>query len=177
MKTRNVVLFIASSIDGYIATQDESLEWLFRVKGEGDNGYSVFYETIDTVLMGRRTYHWILRRVQDGFPYESKECYVFTRSTFKDTKHVTFVKEDIPGFVNRLKQQEGKKNIWLVGGGELARFFLQEKLIDEIILTLAPTILGKGISLVKEADLSLDLWLKEVKRFHQFVQLHYLCKK
>lgn len=54
-KRRNLVLFIASSLDGYIATKDESLEWLFKVEGEGDNGYSDFYETVDTVLMGKRT--------------------------------------------------------------------------------------------------------------------------
>ena len=80
-KRRNLVLFIASSLDGYIATKDESLEWLFKVEGEGDNGYSDFYETVDTVLMGKRTYDWVMEQEIEEFPYKNKECYVFTRSS------------------------------------------------------------------------------------------------
>ena len=59
---RKVVLFIATSLDGYIATENDSLEWLFKVEGEGDNGYSDFYDTVDTVIMGRRTYDWLLEQ-------------------------------------------------------------------------------------------------------------------
>ena len=59
---RKVVLFIASSLDGYIATEEESLDWLMRVEGEGDNGFSEFYDTVDTVLMGKKTYDWVMRQ-------------------------------------------------------------------------------------------------------------------
>ena len=58
---RSVVLFIASSLDGYIATKDESMEWLYNVEGEGDNGFSAFYETVDTVLLGKKTYDWVMK--------------------------------------------------------------------------------------------------------------------
>jgi dihydrofolate reductase len=59
---RKVILFIASSLDGYIATEEESLDWLMRVEGEGDNGFSEFYDTVDTVLMGKKTYDWVMRQ-------------------------------------------------------------------------------------------------------------------
>lgn len=69
MAERKVVLFIASSLDGYIADDNESLEWLFSVEGEGDNGYADFYETVDTVVMGNRTYKWLLDQNLEEFPY------------------------------------------------------------------------------------------------------------
>jgi len=174
-KKRDVVLFIASSLDGYIATKDDSLEWLFKVEGEGDNGFAEFYETVDTVLMGKRTYDWVMGQDIKEFPYKNKECYVFTRLVVEDTENVRFVNDDIPNFVHKLKQKEGK-NIWIVGGGELLQSFIKEKLIDEIILTVAPTILGKGIPLFKEGDFQLDLLLKGTRNFNQFVELRYDVK-
>ncbi|MFJ8268736.1 dihydrofolate reductase family protein [Peribacillus asahii] len=173
---RKLVLFIAASLDGYIAAKDESLDWLYKVEGEGDNGYSEFYETIDTVLMGRRTYDWILKNVTGDFPYKDKECYVFSRSVTEDHVEVKFVKDNIVGFTNKLKQQQGK-NLWIVGGEELLRSFLKEKLIDELILTVAPTLIGTGISLFKEGNFHLELSLKGIKRFNQFVEIHYEVQK
>ncbi|WP_204696534.1 dihydrofolate reductase family protein [Geomicrobium sediminis] len=172
---RKVVAFIASSLDGYIATENESLEWLFNVEGEGDNGFSEFYETIDTVVMGKRTYDWVMYQEAGEFPYKDKKCYVFTRSSATDTEHVTFVNEDVYHFVQKLNQHKGK-NIWLVGGGELLSGFIQEKLIDEFIITIAPTIIGKGIPLFKAGDFTLDLSLKGTQHFNQFVELHYEVK-
>lgn len=59
---RKLLLYIAASLDGYIATEDDSLEWLFKMEGEGDNGYSEFFSTVDTILMGRRTYDWLIEK-------------------------------------------------------------------------------------------------------------------
>ena len=171
-KRRNLVLFIASSLDGYIATKDESLEWLFKVEGEGDNGFSDFYETVDTVLMGKRTYDWVMKQEIEEFPYKNKECYVFTRSSIEDTENVKFVNEDVTSFVHKLKDQEGE-NIWIVGGGELLHSFVQEGLVDEFVITVAPTIIGKGIPLFREGNYQLDLSLKGTRIFNQFVELHY----
>lgn len=173
---RNVVLFIATSLDGYIATKDESLEWLFNVEGEGDNGYSAFYQTVDTVLMGNNTYDWMIRNVTGEFPYKNKDCYVFSRSSIEDNEYVEFINADIVHFISELKSKEGE-DIWLVGGGELLHFFLEKGLVDEIILTVAPTIIGKGIPLFKEGEYQLDLKLKGTRKFNQFVELHYDVKK
>ncbi len=173
---RKLVLFIATSLDGYIATKNESLDWLFKVEGEGDNGYSEFYETVDTILMGRRTYDWIMNQETADFPYSNKECYVFSRSVNEDNKDVKFVNENIVDFTNQLKNKDGK-NIWIVGGGELLHSFVKEKLVDELILTIAPTLIGTGISLFKEDNYQLDLSLKGIRHFNQFVELHYEVQK
>ncbi len=172
---RSVVLFIASSLDGYIATKDESMDWLYNVEGEGDNGFSAFYETVDTVLLGKKTYDWIMKHDLEEFPYKNKQCFVFTRSKMEDTEDVKFVNGNIAEFIVKLKSQNGKR-IWIVGGGELLHSFLQEKLVDEIIITVAPVILGSGIPLFREGDYQLNLQLKGTKNFNQFIELHYEVK-
>lgn len=173
---RNLVLFIAASLDGYIATKDESLDWLFKVEGEGDNGYSEFYNTVDTVLMGKKTYDWIMKYETGEFPYRDKECYVFTRSSIVDTENVSFINEDVSDFIKKLKNQLGN-NIWIVGGGEMLHSLLEEKLVDEIILTIAPVIIGTGIPLFKEGDFHLNMSLINSRTFNQFAELHYEVKR
>ncbi len=169
---RKVVLFIAQSLDGYIATKEDSLDWLFSVEGQGDNGYSEFYCTVDTILIGKRTYDWIMQQENGEFPYKNKKCYVFSRSQCQDNEYVKFIKGDIISFINSLKNEEGK-SIWIVGGGDLLHTFLKEKLVDEMILTVAPRIIGEGIPLFKSGDYQLDLSLKNTRTFNQFVELHY----
>jgi len=171
-----VVLFIAASLDGYIATEDESLEWLFRVEGEGDNGTLEFYESIDTLVMGRRTYEWIIHNEPREFPYKGKQCYVFTRSPMENTEDVTFVNEDVTQFVEKLQQQDGG-DIWMVGGGDLLKSFLEARLIDEFTVTVAPVLLGKGIRLFKEGEYETELVLKSIRNFNQFAELQYELKK
>lgn len=171
-KQRKLVLLIATSLDGYIATKDDSLDWLFKVEGEGDNGISEFYETVDTILMGRKTYDWIITHMTEEFPYKNKECYVFSRQENEDTEDVKFIKEDIIDFTNKLKNEEGK-NIWIVGGGDLLHSFIKEKLVDEFIITIAPTIIGEGVPLFKEDEYQLELYLKGTRCFNQFLELHY----
>lgn len=176
MNNRKLVLFIATSLDGYIATKDESLEWLFNVEGEGDNGYSEFFDTVDTILIGKKTYDWVMKYENGNFPYKDKECYVFTRTNIEDNDHVKFINGDIVNFTNNLKNKEGK-NIWIVGGGELLHHFIKEKLVDEFFITVAPTIIGNGIPLFKEGDYNLELTLLGTRQFNQFVELHYVLKK
>lgn len=172
-KDPKVILFTASSLDGYIATKDDSLEWLFNVEGEGDNGYSDFYKDIDTVVMGKNTYDWLMSYDPANFP--DKECYVFTHSPSED-RNVIFTSETPSDFINRMKEKEGRK-IWLVSGGKLVNSFLKENLIDELIITIAPVILGKGIPLFNEDDYYFDLTLKRTRQFNQFVELQYVVKK
>lgn len=176
MRKRKVVLFIASSLDGFIATKNESMDWLEKVEGEGDNGYSQFYDTVDTLILGKNTYNWIVRQGLDQFPYPNKKCYVLSNSQHHDTENVTFISDNLSKLINKLKEQSGE-NIWLVGGGDMFRSFLKEGLVDEIILTVAPTILGTGIPLFKESDNQVELLLKGVRTFNQFVELHYIVKQ
>ena len=146
---RKVILYTAASLDNYIATPDGGVDWLSSpefVKPDEDYGYGDFYKSIDTTLMGHSTYRFILD--QDvPFPYPDKKNYVFSRSsTDRNTEFVQFVHGDIVGFVRQLKMAEGA-DIWLVGGGQINALLLQNDLIDEMILTLFPLVLGEGIPL------------------------------
>lgn len=172
---RKIILFIATSLDGFIATEDDSLKWLFKVEGDGDNGYSQFLSTVDTILLGRRTYDWIMDMEKGNFPYKDKRCYVFSKSISDNNEYVEFINEGILDFVNKLKQSEGE-NIWIVGGGSLLHFFIREKLVDEFIITIAPTLIGRGIPLFKEIDFEMELKLQSMRQFNQFAQLHYVLK-
>lgn len=172
---RKVILFIATSLDGYIATEEDSLDWLFKIEGEGDNGYSEFLETIDTIIMGRRTYDWILKEVPGDFPYQTQKCYVFTNTLKESNANIEFVSEEASSLLSKIKKTPGK-NIWIVGGGELISHFIKEKLIDEYILTVAPVLIGKGIPLFKKMEGEVELELLGTRQFNQFVELHYKMK-
>jgi dihydrofolate reductase len=171
---RKVVLFIAVSLDGYIARENGNLDWLNAIEGEGDNGFTEFYQTIDTMIMGKATYNQLLTLV-DEFPHSDKTCYVFSRSENRQDQYVEFVNEDVAQFTSKLKNQDGS-NIWLVGGADLLDIYIKEKLVDEFIVTISPIVLGAGIPLFKEDNPEVNLELKEHKLFGQFVQLRYFVK-
>jgi len=163
---RKVRLFIASSLDGYIAREDGSVDWLFS---DADYGYSEFYGSIDTVVMGRKTYEKSLEF--EEHPFRGKKVYVFSRSVKE--KGVEFV-SDVVGFMKKLVRSKGK-DIWLVGGSEIVSIFLNEGLIDEIILSIHPVILGRGIPLFK--NVQKEVWLKMQKSVSfdsGLVQIHYV---
>jgi dihydrofolate reductase len=172
MQQRKVILYIASSLDGFIATKNHNLEWLFSVEGDNDNGYSKFYDTIDTILLGRTTYEWILEHEKNKFPYIDKECYVFSKEERTNTEYVTFVQNDVINFINNLKNKNGK-DIWLVGGSVLINTLLSEKIIDELIITVAPVLIGQGIPLFNINNFNIKLDLNYIKRYNQFVELSY----
>jgi dihydrofolate reductase len=146
---RQVILYIAASLDNYIARPDGNVDWLsspeFLIPDE-DYGYNEFYSTIDTTLMGNSTYRFILD--QDvPFPYPDKANYVFSRSAKNQyTEFVKFISHDPVKFVRHLKQEAGE-DIWLVGGGQINTIMLNKDLIDKIILTIFPLTLGHGIPL------------------------------
>ena len=127
---RKVILFIASSLDGFIASISGDVDWLFH---DQDYGYSSFIAGVDTVVMGRRTYEQIL--TFGDYPYPGTTGYVFskTRSGERDA-NVEFVSGDVARFIADLKAVPGK-NIWLVGGGQLNGAFLQQGLIDEFVVS------------------------------------------
>ncbi|MFF5993738.1 dihydrofolate reductase family protein [Lysinibacillus sp. KU-BSD001] len=172
---RKFKMFIAQSLDGYIATKEEALQWLMEVEGEGDNGYGSFYETIDTVVMGRKTYDWVMAEMNGEYPYPNKPGYVFTSQHHLPSEDVTFTNEDINAFVERLKSQEGK-DIWIVGGGQLIAKFLEAHAIDEMIVTVAPVLLGEGIPLFPEGNYTSIWQLTGSKVYNQFIELHYVKK-
>lgn len=169
--SREVILYIGASLDGFIAKENDDLQWLEEVEGEGDNGYAAMLETIDTTIMGKRTYDYVIEHAE-AFPYPDKKNYVFTTSEIGSDEYVEFVNEDVVEFTKKLKEQEGTK-IWMVGGAGILDAFIKENLIDEYIITVTPHILGSGIPLFHEKNPQIDLVLLDTKRYGQFVELHY----
>ncbi len=138
---RTVNLFIATSLDGYIARKNGEVDWLFT---DQDYGYTAFFDGIETLLMGRRTYEQVLTFGE--YPYGTKEAYVFSRVQRDRTAHVNFVAQEPASFVRDLKGRPGG-DIWLVGGAVLVRELLAAKLVDRLILAVHPVILGEGLPL------------------------------
>ena len=166
---RKVVLFIASSLDGYIARPSGDIDWLFT---DQDYGYSEFFASVDTVLLGRKTYEQVLTFGE--YPYEGVKSYVFTKNPlFQAENNVELVTEDIKKFIDNLRQADGK-NIWLVGGSQLTYDFMNHNLVDELILSIHPIVLGEGIPLFANPTNPHSLRLTKCQTYSSgLVQLSY----
>jgi dihydrofolate reductase len=174
-KQRKVIVHIAASADGYIARPDGDLEWLTsRPAPKGFYGMEAFMKTVDTMVIGRKTYEESLKL---GGTFDStSRTFVFSRQKppAKIPKGVEFVNEAIGPFISRLREQPGK-DIWLMGGGELIASCLDEKVIDEFVVSVVPVFIGDGIPLIARRDRHVSMTLKSVERFDDgLVQLHYL---
>jgi len=163
---KRLKLFIASSLDGFIARKDGSIDWLFT---DADYGYADFYSSVDTVLVGRRTYEQALT-LEDS-PFSGKSCFVFTRKAAGAAGPVTFVSGDIAEFTRALKDGQGR-DIWLVGGSETVAAL--KHLIDDFIISIHPIILGEGIPLFSGRWAETPLKFVNTVSFPSgLVQLHY----
>lgn len=171
MNNRKCILYIALSLDGYIADSSGSVEWLEGVDGNGSNsGYADFIEHIDTVLMGRVTYDQVLKF--GDWPYKGLQSYVFSHSDHIDNPQVTVVNQSPAALLGRIRQHPGK-DIWLMGGARLVNSFLQQNLVDEMILTMIPRLLGNGIRLFA-GTYSFCTWqLKSSRQMGEIVELSY----
>lgn len=173
-----VKLYIATSLDGFIAREDGSIDWLTEYENnpESDYGYSEFYSSIGTVLMGRKTYEQVL-----GFgnwPYKEKRSYVFTRQ--KESLHresnVEFVSGNIREFVHKLKEN-AEEDIWLVGGSQLIKVFLEENLVQDLIIFIVPIILGSGIPLFDHIGKEIKFQTLRVEKYENgLVRMEYEVK-
>lgn len=146
---RKLTVFIACSIDGFIADENESLDFLNPMHDEQeDYGYSDFYETVDTVIIGRKTYDKVMT-FGEPFPHADKSCYVFSRKPLESTPWAIFVQQDPIAFVKKLKAENGR-GIYCDGGGTLVTQLIATGLVDELILSVVPCILGRGTRLFNE---------------------------
>jgi dihydrofolate reductase len=173
-KRRKVIVHIGTSADGYIARSDGDLEWLTsRPAPKGFYGMNEFVKSIDTKVLGRKTYEMSLRM---GAKFESKSRHiVFSRHPppADAPSGVQFVHDAIGPFVSRLREQPGK-DIWLMGGGEIIASFLDEQAIDEFVISVAPVFIGEGIPLIARRHRHVPLELRSAERFEDgLVQLHY----
>lgn len=145
---RKIKLYIAASLDGYIARPDDGLDWLidFPNPTNTDYAYQEFYDTIDTIIMGGKTYRTILN-MSDNWVYEDRQCYVVSRDkAIVQTAKTKLLTDTVIVSIVELRATPGK-DIWLMGGGELVALFLKHDLIDTMIITYMPVTIGDGIRL------------------------------
>ena len=168
--------YTATSLDGFIADADHSLEWLFTREQDRDGplNYDVFIAGVGALAMGATTYEWILgHEFADKDPGEWKwpydvPCWVFTHRQLPVVPEapVEFTSTDVATVHDEMRAAAGDRNLWIVGGGDLAGQFADAGLLDEVIVYVAPVTLGAGAPLLPR---NLELRLEEVERNRDFV--------
>ena len=177
---RKIIVQLAASVDGYIARPDGDVEWLNRLPHKFDYGMTEFQSTIDTVLIGRKTYDWAVDYAnKTGMKLESVfdrrfRNYIFSRKPPQEAAAgVQFVSEPVKEFVQRLRATPGK-NIWMMGGGGLIASFLDDSEIDEFDIHVVPVLIGEGIPLIAPRHRDIVLNLLASKSYPDgVVRLHY----
>lgn len=170
-----IKLYIAQSLNSKIAMSDGSVDWLETIPNpeNTDHGYAEFLDSIGITIMGNNTYRQLISWDIE-FPYKTKTNFVFTKDpSAQNTKFVTFVKENHIEFTRGLKEKAGS-DIWLIGGGRLNKWFLNEKLIDEIYVFIMPIIIAGGIELFESVPSETRLNLTYSKMYKSGVaELRY----
>ncbi|MBT1073448.1 dihydrofolate reductase family protein [Pelotalea chapellei] len=179
MKTQ---YYTASSLDGFIATEDDSLEWLFPLADLNDSSYPDFIAEVGALAMGSATYEWIVRNANkitaetgSSWPY-TQPVWVFTSRVLQavEGSDITFVKGDVRQVHNKMRVVAGTKNIWIVGGGDLAGQFYDAGLLDELIVQIGSVTLGRGKQVFPRRVLSPILRLVSVRQMAVgMVELRY----
>jgi len=169
--------FVAASIDGYIADADGGLQWLFQFNdAEGvDAHYKSFLAGVGALAMGAATYEFLLAASPETWPYTDLPTWVFTHRELRPfpDADIRFTSEDVGVVHQQMVQAAGDKNIWLVGGGNLVAQFAERGLLNEILLSVVPVILGSGIPLLPAA-IQAPLELKDISRFGRgMIELRY----
>ena len=176
---RKLSLFIATSLDGYIAKPNDDLSFLKLVEKEGeDYGYLQFTDTIDTIIIGRRTYDYVLKEIGSShYDNGQRDVYVITRTQRPNIGRTTFYTGSLTDLVKQLKSENGK-NIYCDGGAEVINELLKNDLIDEFIISVVPLLLGSGTRLFKDGRPEQLLEFVTVETFDTgLTQLHYKRKK
>lgn len=170
---RPVTLFITSSLDGFIARRDGSADWLPAARGEKENGFAEFLADVDTVIAGRRTYD--LAREREGpVPFGGRRCIVLSRRRAGTRgPRVQFTADEPAEVVRTLRDRRGR-GIWIAGGGEIVRECLEAGVVNSVILSVAPLLLGDGVPLFLSRGGTTRLQLRATRSFAGgVVQLSY----
>jgi len=147
--------YVAQSLDGYIAESDGGLDWLLNYDGEAgsdasqatDGEYDHFFAQVGAIVMGSGTYEFILAEEDDRWPYAGTPCWVFSSRELPvpDGGGVRFARGPVAPVHEQLRAAAGERNVWIVGGGGLASDFADAGLLDELLLTVVPVVLGDGL--------------------------------
>jgi dihydrofolate reductase len=179
--------YTATSLDGYIADENHSLDWLFEVDRdqEAEGSFAGFFADVGAMAMGATTYEWVVdheRLLDDpgkwGGYYGETPCWVFTHRTLPPVPgaEIRFVQGDVVPVHEQMVRVAGERNIWLVGGGDLVGQFADQSLLDEILVSVAPVTLGRGAPLLPRKLTASRLELVDVSRDRQFARLSYRMK-
>ena len=175
--------YTATSLDGYIADEHNSLDWLFEVdRAVDDQSFARFFTEVGAMAMGATTYEWVLdhdqlldRPEKWHANYGETPCWVFTHRTLPPVPgaDIRFVQDDVRPVHQEMARAAGDRNVWLVGGGELVGQFADCGLLDEVLVGIAPVTLGAGAPLLPRRLTTADLELVDVARDKQFARLSY----
>jgi dihydrofolate reductase len=171
---RQVKYFVANSLDGFISRPDGSVDWLFT---DQDYGMAEFFASVDVAVMGRKTYDKMLELAPAQPFFPGMDNYVFSRIQPSGKRNaVSFISSPVESWVEGVRETPGK-DIWLVGGGELVRDFLQQRLVNQIALTIHPRLLGQGVPLFPPPYPETELELVRCKQYaNGLVQVFYSVK-
>lgn len=172
---RNVSLFIAMSLDGYIADSAGRVDWLKgHDSSSGDDGaYCEFIQGIDTVLMGWNTYHQIVTELSPGkWVYGDLDTYVITHRKHASSGKIQFTDKNPAGLIDELKKRNGK-GIWICGGASIVRQLVDADVIDCYCITIIPVLLGAGIRLFEGGAREIPLELLNVRAYNGMTELRY----
>lgn len=169
MKTQ---YFTATSLDGFIATEDDSLDWLFPLGDLSDSSYPEFIAEVGALAMGSATYEWMLRNAdtvaaETGSPWPyTQPAWIFSSRVLPSIEgaNIRFVQGDVHQAHAKMRVAAGSKNIWIVGGGDLAGQFYDAGLLDELIVQVGSATLGRGKPLFPRRVLSPVLRLVSVRQ-------------
>lgn len=169
---------VASSLDGFIADQDDKLDWLLQFEDNKDDGnpYDRFIADVGALAMGATTYEWIQQNDPGPWVYGDRPTWVFSHHELEPTEaaNLVFTRDDVLAVHATMVDAAGDKNIWLVGGGELVGQFLDHDLLDEIWLSIAPVTLGQGAPLLpRRRTTPMRLMSAEPARSGTFMHLRY----
>lgn len=172
---RKVILYIAMSLDGYIADSKGGVAWLGGqdATNQETGSYPEFIKMIDTVVMGWKTYHQIVTELSpDEWVYKGMKSYVITHQKLTGTEEIIATDQALDKLVGDLKQQEGKA-IWICGGASIANQLIEKDLIDCYHITIIPTLLGGGIRLFDKEHEELKLRLVSTQSYNGMIDLVY----
>lgn len=172
---RKLNLFIATSLDGYIAKPNDDLGFLKLVEKEGeDYGYAQFTSKIDTIIVGRKTFDWVAKEIGTShYDNGKRDVYVITRTGRPSAGRVKFYTGSLTDLVMHLKIQNGK-NIYCDGGAEVINELLKNDLVDELTISVIPVLLGDGVRLFKDGRPEQLLQFKGSQVYETgLVKLHY----
>lgn len=172
---RTVVLFIAMSVDGYIADQSGGVDWLMGEQAGQDDmqSYHEFIKDVDSVVMGWNTYYQIANELSlDEWYYKGLKSYIITHRKETNKEDILFINENPITFIQQLKQQDGN-HIWICGGAHLVQQLLKEDVIDRFHISIIPTLLGNGIRLFDDEYEGKKLKLVHTTSYNGIVDIVY----